>query len=107
VIKLAAKLEAANGRDLPIDPADLALQIDWRDGLPEDPEEAARIEQIRTGGKATSSVWSAIRRLDGGPPQSIEREIERIREEEMAEAAPMASLTGGLIGELDFGETGE
>lgn len=88
IIPLAGKLERANNVAAP---EDLVLQIEWRDGLPNDPKEDAEIEAIRTGGKATSSVWSAIRRLDGGTPKSIEEEIKQIEAEE--EPAPIMTQT--------------
>lgn len=97
---LAARLERANGRrDVP---DDLNLHIEWKDGLPEDPREAAEIEQIRTGGKATSSVRSAIRRLDGGSEESIENELAEIAAEEARGEMPAVTLTT-----FGFGQTEE
>ncbi|MCY9582494.1 phage portal protein [Paenibacillus alvei] len=39
--------------------------IIWADGLPKDDKELAEIAQIRTGGKPTLDVHTAIKRLDG------------------------------------------
>lgn len=39
--------------------------IVWKDGLPVDEKEQAEIAQIRTGGKPTLDVHSAIKKLDG------------------------------------------
>lgn len=39
--------------------------ITWADGLPKDDKELAEIAQIRTGGKPTLDVRTAIKRLDG------------------------------------------
>lgn len=78
IIPLAARLEKANGGS----GKDFWLDIEWQDGLPNDPLEDAQVENIRTGGKATSSVKSAIRRLDGGSDESIENEMADIETEE-------------------------
>lgn len=87
IIPLSAELERANSGDAP---QDLDLTIEWQDGLPDDPLEDAQVESIRTGGKATSSVKSAIRRLDGGSDDSIEKELALIDEEE---EVPMPTQT--------------
>ena len=78
IIPLAARLENANGGE----GQDFWLDIDWQDGLPNDPLEDAQVENIRTAGKPTSSVKSAIRRLDGGSEESIENELADIEAEE-------------------------
>ncbi len=88
IIPLACELERANGGEAP---QELDLTIEWQDGLPNDPLEDAQVESIRTGGKATSSVKSAIRRLDGGSEDSIEEELALIKEEE--EPAPIMTQT--------------
>jgi hypothetical protein len=78
----ASELEANNSRKAP---TDLNIRIEWKDGLPEDPVEQANIENIRTGAKATSSVKSAIRRLDGGTEEEIEAELAQIEDERESE----------------------
>lgn len=40
-------------------------KIAWADGIPQDEKEQAEIAQIRTGGKPTLDVQTAIKRLDG------------------------------------------
>lgn len=78
IIKIASQLEGK----------DVDAEIEWQDGLPQDMVEAATIEQIRTGNKPTSSVKSAIRRLDGGTDESIEEELAAIAEDEAQNALP-------------------
>lgn len=39
-------------------------KINWRDGIPRNEKEEAEIYQMRTGGKATMDVKSAIKRMD-------------------------------------------
>lgn len=90
LFKLAAKLA---GKDIDV-------EIEWQDGLPQDPYEAAQIEQIRTGGKATSSVRSAIMRLDGVSREGADAEIAAIAEDEAQGQLPaIPSQT-----EFSFGE---
>jgi hypothetical protein len=54
------------------------IAINWQDGLPADPREAAEIEDIRTGRKATSSQQSSIMRLDDADEETALEEYERI-----------------------------
>lgn len=56
--------------------------INWRDGLPVDPKEAAEVAQIRTGNKPTQSVKDAIRELDGISDAEAEAALERISADE-------------------------
>ena len=58
------------------------VRIEWKDGLPDDPLEGAQVEQIRTSGKATSSVRSAVRRLDEIDGEQLEKELDEIQEDE-------------------------
>ncbi len=83
-IKIAAELERAHGHDTPEIPS---VNIQWQDGLPADPKEQAEVEQIRTGNKPTTSVTSAIRRIDGGTQEEAEAEKQRMEEEAQAESA--------------------
>lgn len=55
------------------------VKIEWKDGLPADPLESAQIEQTRTGNKATTSVRSAVRRLDGLSGQELGDELADIQ----------------------------
>ncbi|MNV75235.1 Phage portal protein, SPP1 Gp6-like [compost metagenome] len=57
-------------------------RINWRDGIPQDPKEAAEVANIRTGGKPTSSVIDAIKELDGVDDATAEERIKRIDEDE-------------------------
>jgi hypothetical protein len=82
VIRIAADLERLNGVRTP----ELHdIDIEWHDGLPEDPREQAEIEQLRMAA-GNSSVYSSIGRLDGGTEASIMDELDRIREEQAAQA---------------------
>ena len=101
MLQTAAEFERANGRTNV--PEEVKTEIEWQDGLPSDEKEDAEVEQIRTGGKPTSSVKSAIRRLDGGSEESIQAELEALQEEEAASNPPI-SLPAGAF---NFGETGE
>lgn len=92
---LAQLMEAIHGRPPetydPVRPT-----IGWKDGLPTDAMEQAQIEQIRTGGKATSSVKSAIQRLDSDTDEEADAELDRIKEEqEPPPMAPRVSLPPG------------
>ncbi|MEW6661955.1 MAG: phage portal protein [Bacillota bacterium] len=92
VFYAAQYLEAQWGRGP--EPAD--VRIEWQDGLPVDPMEAAQVEEIRTGRKATSSIRSAVRRLDGLTGEELEKELEGIAEDEGANRVeePGAVRTG-------------
>jgi hypothetical protein len=93
-VRLAAELERAHSSGVP---ALAHVEIEWRDGIPEDPKESAEVEQIRiTSG--TTSRKSAIRRLDGGTDSTIEDELDAIDEDEAASAArqPAALAPGNL-----------
>lgn len=90
MIKAAAMLEKANGRGAP---EIQSVDIEWQDGLPQDPLEAAQVEQIRTGNKPTASIRSAIRRLDGGTEQAIQNELDAIAEDEAMNAPPLVTQT--------------
>lgn len=108
LLELAAAFERANGRDAPRGVTAGSVQIEWRDGLPDDPMEVAQIEQIRTGGKATSSVRAAIRRIDGGTSQAIDDEVAEIAADEARGAPPtLPALTGFQFGETELLEGGE
>lgn len=57
-------------------------RINWRDGVPQDPKEAAEVANIRTGGKPTQSVADAIKELDGVDDATAEERIKRIDADE-------------------------
>lgn len=62
--------------------------IEWKDGLPESDAELAEIMSVRTGGKATIDVLSAIKRLDGLDDEGARDIIRRIEgEEELVDAS--------------------
>jgi len=62
-------------------------QIEWADGLPNDPMEQADIESKRMM-SGTTSLESAVRRLDGLDGEALEQELERIRGDRAATAGP-------------------
>ncbi len=76
-IRLAAELEANNGKGTP--PIS-HVNIQWQDGLPPDPKEQAETEHFRKAALNTSTV-SSIRRLDGGTQEEAEAEYARITAE--------------------------
>lgn len=97
VLRVAAELERTNGGDTP--PLE-DIQIEWRDGLPEDPAEETQIEAQRVAARLSARA-SAIARLDDSSEEVAQEEVDRINEEGAAEAG--ASAGGGR--ELDlFGE---
>lgn len=57
-------------------------EIEWKDGLPDSPTELAEIMSVRTGGKATLDVLSAIKRLDGVDDEQARAILDRIEGEE-------------------------
>lgn len=81
-IKKALRVADALSRYAFGKPIGESFEIVWKDGLPQDPVESAQVEQIRTGGKPTTSVISAIRRLDGLTLEGAVKELERMRKEE-------------------------
>lgn len=80
----AMQLENYANRDVdgfePYEP--IYPRINWRDGIPQDPKEAAEVASIRTGGKPTSSVLDAIKDLDGVDDATAEERIKRIDADE-------------------------
>jgi hypothetical protein len=56
--------------------------INWQDGIPKNAKEEAEIMQIRTGGKPTIDVQSAIKRQDGVDDEKATEIISRIEEDE-------------------------
>ena len=76
IIYAALKLEAIHGSG--VDPDSLDIRIEWSDGIPDDPKEQAEIESIRTGKEPTTSVKSAVRRLDKLEGTALEEELEEM-----------------------------
>lgn len=58
--------------------------IMWKDGLPRDEEQEAKIMAIRTGNKATLDVASAVKRLDEVDDEKAQLIIDKIRADEDA-----------------------
>lgn len=90
-------------------------KIKFRDGLPNDELELANIMSIRTGGKPTLSVKSAIMLMDGMTEEQAEAEMRRIQEEEatadpsifQTPAIPNVDEEAGEEAEVDQVEDGE
>lgn len=84
------------------------VRIEWKDGLPEDPYESAQVEQIRTGNRATSSVRSAVRRLDGATGQELEDELAEIEKDGVTDRTGGAEEPGINLPKLGaaLGDTG-
>lgn len=75
VLYAAMYLEHVHGKG----PEPVIPRIEWADGLPQDPLEAAEVESARMGGAPTTSLESAVRRLDGLSGQDLDDEVSRIR----------------------------
>lgn len=84
VLRTAAELEGVMLSD---------VTIGWKDGLPEDPMEAAQVEQTRASAGNTSTR-SSVERLDGLRGIELERELERIESEKQA---PPIGVPGGQM----------
>jgi hypothetical protein len=63
------------------------ITIEWKDGLPEDPMEAAQVEQIRAAAGNTS-VASSVQRLDNIDGEDLTAELERIKQDQSTNAPP-------------------
>ncbi|CDN42078.1 phage portal protein [Paenibacillus sp. P22] len=83
---IAMKLEnfANDGMDdfIAYDP--IYPAINWKDGLPKDLKAEAEAYSIRTGGKATLDVESAIKRMDGITDDKVRDITAKIAEDEKA-----------------------
>lgn len=97
-LKKAIKLCSQLGGENIIDLSKEKINIFWNDGLPNDDLEQANIMNIRTGGKATISQYSAIKRLDNLTDEDTQAELEAIQEEEST-SNPMNNLN--MFNELD------
>lgn len=94
VLYAAQYLEAQWGKG----PAPVDIRAEWQDGLPADELEQAQVEQTRTGSKATTSVRSAVRRLDGLEGEALEEELEEIANDEAAGQLAAPGGQGGRSG---------
>lgn len=63
------------------------ITVTWQDGLPNDPVEEANIMNLRTGGKATMSRWTAIQRYDKMSDKDTDAEIQMIDQDENSATA--------------------
>lgn len=73
-------------------------RINWRDGVPQDPKEAAEVANIRTGGKPTQAVIDAIKEIDGVDDATAEERVKRIdADEERANGTVDASVFNGEV----------
>lgn len=90
-LKKAIKLCSQLGGENIVDLSKEKINIFWKDGLPNDDLEEANIMNIRTGGKATISQHSAIKRLDNLTDEDAQSELDAIQVEESV-SNPMNSL---------------
>lgn len=81
--KLLSALLQIKGIDCPPE----KITITWNDGLPEDPSEEAEIANLRTGGKATLSQRTAIKRLDKMSDADADNELSLILSDEIEATA--------------------
>lgn len=75
IISLCAKIYGVI-----LEPHEISIQ--WNDGLPGDPVEEANIINLRTGGKATMSRYTAIRRFDKLSDADTDTELASIEQDE-------------------------
>lgn len=100
VLRLASQLEAAQGMTGAVALEDVAIA--WQDGLPTDEAELTDLT-VRRVDAGLISKESALRRLDGLDGEALQEELERIAEDEAANAAPTPVATrfgfaGGGVG---------
>ena len=81
-LKKAIKLCSQLGGENIVDLSKEKINIFWQDGLPNDDLEEANIMNVRTGGKATISQYSAIKRLDNLTDEDAQSELDAIQVEE-------------------------
>lgn len=74
------------------------ISIKWNDGLPDDEAENAQIMSVRTGGKATISQHTAIKRLDDLADSDASAELEEIRADEASQDMGMPEPPHGDLG---------
>lgn len=91
-LQLAAALDVAQGTRgaVKLD----SIHIDWFDGLPQDDTEQTQIEVQRKSAGLTS-LESSLRRLDGLEGESLQKEIDRINNDQKIQSSrPTISLPG-------------
>jgi Phage portal protein, SPP1 Gp6-like len=73
-------------------------KIIWKDGIPSNEKELAEIMNLRTGGKPTLDVHTAIKRMDEVDDDKAQEIVERIKEDEEADAVvdPLALVNPPL-----------
>nr|WP_275444603.1 portal protein [Paenibacillus sp. ACRRX] len=76
-------------------------KIAWNDGLPVDDKEQAEIAQIRTGGKSTLDVHTAIKKLDGVDDSHAKAIMVRIGQDEKD---AMGTVTSSVYNEVEVVE---
>ena len=84
VLWLASLLEKAQGMSGAVVLED--IHIDWKDGLPDDEQELTQNEVQRYTAGLTS-LESSLRRLYGLEGEALQKEIERIKEEQAGQGA--------------------
>ena len=106
VLTTAIHMDAEHGQGISPDQFDLRLQ--WSDGIPDDPYEMAQTEQLRTGGQATTSIQSAVRRLDNLEGEALKNEMQEIENDRVGQSNVPAFEAGPGRGGLDlFGQGNE
>jgi len=72
------------------------VNIEWKDGLPEDAMETAQVEQLRIA-SGNTSVRSSVQRLDNIDGEDLDAEMERIAsdqtQDQTAAVPPPAMVT--------------
>lgn len=76
------------------------VTINWTDFVPKNEKELAEIMNVRTGGKETIDLVSAIKRLDGVDEERAQEIIRRIDEERNAEDARNSSVNPSIFNEI-------
>lgn len=102
ILYAAVYLENEYGKS-GISPKDIEIRLEWGDGIPADPLEQAQVEGVRTGGKATTSRRSAVRRLDDLEGDDLKEELTAIDDDE-ASLATVPVETGRRELDLTGGE---
>lgn len=87
---------------------DIDVVQNWRDGIPDDPKESAEVAAMRTGGLATESRETAVKKHNPTMSEdAINDEIEKIQEDESSISSPTQispnapSVTRGTTIDLD------
>jgi hypothetical protein len=88
IIKAIQLVSQLGGKEI-TDLTDTDINIAWRDGLPGDPMESAQIMSVRTAGKQTISVLTALETFDELSVEAAEEELLRI-EDDIEDAQEMA-----------------